>query len=142
MLLDTHALYWLVSGDEALSEEALLAIGKSQETGTLLVSPISAWELSIATQKPRAATRPHLGDEPPGRWFRKAVRAASARVITIQQSIACEAAEVASTTGHKDPGDCFLIATARARRVPLVTRDAFILAMASDSPDYLTAIGC
>lgn len=45
ILLDTHALYWLVSGEQELSDEALIAIGESQDAGTLYVSPITAWEL-------------------------------------------------------------------------------------------------
>lgn len=46
-----HALYWLVSGEQELSDEALIAIGESQDAGTLYVSPITAWELSLAARK-------------------------------------------------------------------------------------------
>lgn len=141
-LLDTHTLYWLVSGEEELTNEALVAIGESQEAGNLLVSPITAWELSIAAQKPPGRGRPRLGEDPPHHWFREAVRATGARIATVQQRIACEAASVVSLTGHKDPGDCFLIATARVRRVPLITRDAVILGIAADQYDYLQVVGC
>lgn len=120
VLLDTHALYWLVSGTRQLSNEALLAIGENQETGTLYVSPISAWELSIASRKPVDA--PQL-DNTISRWFKAAVRAVSARCLNINQRIALEAAEVPLKTGHKDPGDCYLIATARVRKMPIVSRD-------------------
>jgi PIN domain nuclease of toxin-antitoxin system len=51
ILLDTHALFWLVSGENMLTEEALVAIGVNQAAGTLFVSPITSWELSVATQK-------------------------------------------------------------------------------------------
>ena len=142
ILLDTHALYWLVSGEEELAEEALVAIGESQESNALYVSPISAWELSIASQKPRVAGRPNLGVDPPGRWFREAVRATAAKVIPIRQRISCEAANVVTLTGHKDPGDCFLIASARVRRTPLLTRDAIILNLAAEMPDYFSVIAC
>jgi PIN domain nuclease of toxin-antitoxin system len=142
ILLDTHALYWLVSGETELSEEALVAIGENQESGTLFVSPITAWELSIASRKSRVTGRPHLGADPPARWFRDAVRAAAARLIPIQQRISLEAANVVTDTGHKDPGDCFLMAMARVRKISLVTRDEIILSICAASPDYLSVIEC
>ena len=142
VLLDTHALYWLVSGDDVLSDEAKVAIAEAQSTRSLLLSPINAWELSVATRKVRVAGRPHLGDEPPDRWFRDATDVTRARIVPIQQRIALKAARVVSDTGHKDPGDCFLIATARLRRAALVTRDAIIRTIASDRPGYLDLIVC
>jgi PIN domain nuclease of toxin-antitoxin system len=142
VLLDTHALYWLVSGVEALTNDALVAIGESQDQGSLFVSPITAWELSIAAQKPPAAGRPHLGTDPPAKWFREAVRATAARVVPIQQRIALEAAKVVTETGHKDPGDCYLIATARIRKVPLITRDAVMLDLATRRPAFLRIVQC
>lgn len=141
-MLDTHALYWLVRGEAELLDEALVTISENQEAGTLFVSPITAWELSVATKKRRAAGRPHLGDDPPDRWFRETVRATSARIIPIRQRISCEAARVVTDTGHKDPGDCFLIATARVRRMPIVTRDGIMQAIAAEKAGYLDVIAC
>ena len=120
----------------------MVAIGQAQEIGALLVSPITAWELAVASQKSRVADRPHLGDDAPDQWFRDAVSVTEARIVPIHQRIAIEAARVVAETGHKDPGDSFLIATARIRKVPLVTRDATIRAIAADRPDYLSIIVC
>lgn len=106
------------------------------------MSPITAWELSVATRKTRVAGRPHLGDEAPDQWFRDAVEVTEARIVPIQQRIALEAAKVVTETGHKDPGDCFLIATARIRKVPLVTRDGTICNIAGDRPGYLDVVVC
>jgi PIN domain nuclease of toxin-antitoxin system len=142
ILLDTHALYWLVSGVEPLAEPALVAIGENQEAGALFVSPITAWELAVAMKKPRVADRPRLTEHRPDRWFRDAVRAIAARVVPIQRRISSEAANVVTETGHKDPGDCFLIATAIVRRLRFVTRDGFIRAVANERPDYLDVIPC
>lgn len=142
ILLDTHALFWLVSGEDILTEEALVAIGVNQAAGTLFVSPITSWELSVATQKNRVAGRPHLGEESPARWFREAVAVTEAKVIPIKQRISCEAAQVVVATGHKDPGDCFLIATARVRKLALVTRDNIIQRIAAAEPDYIDIILC
>ena len=142
ILLDTHALYWLVSGEVPLTEQSLVAIGENQEAGTLFVLPITAWELSVATQKNRVAGRPHLGEEPPARWFREAVAATEAKIITIKQRISCEAAQVVIATGHRDPGDCFLMATARVRNLALVTRDSIIHQIAEANPNYIGIITC
>lgn len=141
LLLDTHALYWLVRG-ELVDEIALVAIAEAQAKRSLWVSPISAWELAIAVQKPPHAGRPQLGDAAPQAWFREATRAAAARVAGIGQAIALGAAEVAAELGHKDPGDCFLIATARVRRVPIVTRDRVMREVARDRLGYLSVVEC
>lgn len=50
-LLDTHALYWLVTAADILLEEAILAIAVNQAAGTLYVSPITGWELAVASRK-------------------------------------------------------------------------------------------
>lgn len=142
LLLDTHALYWLVSGEDALSEEALVEIGLAQDAGNLYVSPITAWELSIAAQKPRAAGRPHLGSDPADRWFKEAIRATAAKIIPIHQRIALEAARVVIATGHKDSADCYLIGTARMRQIPIVTRDGVMRDIAADAPGYLSIVVC
>ena len=138
VLLDTHTLYWLVSGAVDLAPEALLAIGESQQANLLYVSPITAWELSLAVRKQKNA--PHIGDITVTKWFRAAVRETGARIIPIGQRIAIEAANVVVVTGHRDPGDCYLLATARTRRIPLVTRDAAIGQIAE--PGYLDMILC
>ncbi|RXD01951.1 PIN domain-containing protein [Sphingomonas sp. UV9] len=142
VLLDTHTLYWLVSGEEPLTEDTLVAIGESQEAGALFVSPITAWELSVASKKTRIAGRPHLGDDPPDQWFRDAVSVTEAKLVPIQQRISLEAARVVTHTGHKDPGDCFLIASARIKKVPLVTRDGIIREIAAAHAGYLDVVVC
>lgn len=139
VLLDTHVLYWLVSGEQPLSDEALIAIGENQDAGTLYVSPITAWELSLAARKRNNA--PQLGDGAAGKWFRDAVRATAAKIAPINQRIAIEAAEVVVVTGHKDPGDCYLIATSRIRKIPIISRDNVMIDMAN-RPEYLSLIQC
>ena len=132
-LLDTHTFYWLVTAARTLSEEALIAIAESQ-------SPITAWELTIASRKPVHKNPPNLGAGTPARWFSEAVAATGSKIIPIKLRIACEAAAVATDTGHKDPGDCYLIATARVRKIPIITRDTIMLELAST--DYLRVIVC
>ena len=139
VLLDTHTLYWLVSGAKPLADEALVAIGKSQAAGALFVSPITAWELAIAARKPPHKDPPQLNSTI-SRWFRAALRATSAKVVPIQQTIAVAAAEVPVATGHNDPGDCYLIATSRVRNIPIIARDAIMRQIATNG--YVTVIDC
>lgn len=142
VLLDTHALVWLMTIPDQLTDEALIAVAESQQIGSLYVSPITAWELSVATQKPARRGRPDLKGQEPGAWFRQAVRFLGARLVPVHQRIALEAADVAVVYGRKDPGDCFLIATARVRGVPTVTRDGQMCELAHRQPDYLPVIVC
>lgn len=138
LLLDTHALLWLVRGE--LPEGATLdAIIVAQSGSDLFVSAITAWELGAADLK--RTNRPDLGMSP-GPWFRQAMRQAGARLATITPAIAAEVATVPAIYGRGDPGDCFLIATARLRRLRLVTRDDALLRLSRRQPDYLQTLAC
>jgi PIN domain nuclease of toxin-antitoxin system len=103
------------------------------------VSPISAWELALASRKRQHPDRPDFGSNTPATWFAASVAALAARMAPIDAAIAVEAAEVVVATGHKDPGDCHLIATARVNKVPIVTRDRILLSV---DPAYLQVIPC
>ena len=138
LLLDSHALLWLLRG-EFRTQTALDAVAAAQDAGTLYVSAITAWELGVADLK--RTGRPELGMAPDV-WFRQALRLAGGKLATITPAVAAEAASVPATYGRGDPGDCFLIATARVRRLALVTRDRPILQLAAAQPSYVQAVEC
>lgn len=138
LLLDTHALLWLVR-DNPMSQQALDAVEVAQDAGALYVSAITAWELGVSDLK--RTGRPELGMAP-ALWFRQALLRTGARLATITPAIAAEAAAVPAVYGRGDPGDCFLIATARLRRLSLVTRDTPILQLAATRPFYVQALEC
>jgi PIN domain nuclease of toxin-antitoxin system len=139
ILMDTHALIWFANGD-AMARPALDAILAAQQANAMYVSPISAWEASLASRK---HTNPaDLGGLAPSDWFRFILEIPGVRLTAITRRIALEAAQVPSIYGSGDPGDCFLIATARLRKVPLVTRDGPIIALSRANPGYLSAIFC
>jgi PIN domain nuclease of toxin-antitoxin system len=117
---------------------AVDAISENQLAGTLYVSPITAWELALAARKSNNA--PQFGDSSIGTWFGMALRSLTAKLAPIGQGIAIEAAKVVAEIGHKDPGDCYLIATARVRKIPIITRDAVMLDIASRN--YMDIIRC
>ena len=141
VLLDTHALIWLVAG-EKLTHRALLEIAEAQAAGTLFVSLISAWESGVAVLKQNPARRPNLQGLSPDLWFRNGIRKIGARTIPINFTIAMEAASVPPVYGSGDPGDCFLIATARVRKLTLITRDEKIAELAKRHPNYLKIVKC
>lgn len=141
VLLDTNALIWLLAS-ETLAADALDAITEAQRAGRLYVSPISAWEAALALRKPDPGRRPNLGGQDAATWFRGALALTGARLVPIDRRVALEAAEVPEVYGRGDPGDCFLIATARVRRLPIVTRDGAMRELAAGRPGYLAVIGC
>ena len=73
VLLDTHALLWLVNAEFALTAEALAAVATSQLDKTLYVSPVTGWELAVAAQKAPGPGRPDLGGQSPRAWLREAL---------------------------------------------------------------------
>lgn len=139
-MLDTHAVIWLLNGDP-MELDALAAIAQAQLNDALLLSPITAWEAALAQTKP-SHRRPYLGGMNAAQWFKAALRLPGTKFLPIRQKIAIEAASVPAIYGSGDTGDCYLIASSRARRVPLVTRDQRILDMARTTPNYLSVIRC
>ncbi|WP_283194103.1 type II toxin-antitoxin system VapC family toxin [Rhizobium sp. AN80A] len=137
-VLDTHALLWLVTQPETLHEDALVAIAGAQEVGKLFVSPITAWELAIAVNKKTNA--PDIGNFSVKEWFKAALDATSSKLVPIGPTIALEAANMIAKTGHKDPGDCYIMATARYKKVPIVTRDGTLDQIAETG--YVQVVGC
>lgn len=140
VLLDTHAAIWLLNGD-TMDADALSAIARAQLQGAMFLSPITAWEAALAQSKP-THRRPDLKGMSASEWFRAALALPGAVLLPIRQRIAIEAARVPAIYGNGDTGDCFLIASARVRRVPLVTRDQRILELAARTPAYVAAIRC
>ncbi len=64
--------------------------------------------------------RPDIGDLSVKDWFKAAVAGTSSKIVPIGPAIALEAANVVFTTGHKDPGDCYILATARCKKATVL----------------------
>jgi PIN domain nuclease of toxin-antitoxin system len=139
ILMDTNALVWFANGDSILPA-ALNAIARAQDIGRIYVSSISAWEVSLAAKK--WTNRPNLGGLNAQQWFSAVLNISGIKLAMPSRRIALEAAEVPPIYGSGDPGDCFLIATARVKRVPIVTRDAAMIGLSEVDPKYLKTIPC
>jgi len=140
VLLDTNAAVWLTAR-EPMDGRALSAIAAAQSVGCLHVSPISAWEVSLALQK-APVRRPNLRDLTAEDWFRALLGIPGVVCTAINERIALEAAGVPGVFGRGDPGDCFIIATARVLGVPVVSRDGPMADLAAARPDFIRMIPC
>lgn len=115
ILLDTHALIWLVNDPAQLSREAAEAIHKSDRNGGLAISAITLWELAWLASHGRLDV---LGT------VDAFVRRISSR--TAIRPITAEIAVLASqfpATYPGDPCDRLIGATALAEGVALITKD-------------------
>ena len=139
VLLDTNAVIWFMAR-APMSPAALEGIAAAQHAGGVLVSPMSAWEAALALRKRHS--RPDLGGRDAAQWFQAVLKVPGFKIANPTRRIALEAACVPTVFGRGDPGDCFLIATARVKKVPIVTRDRRMRRLATARPDYLQIILC
>lgn len=141
LLLDTNALIWFLAA-EFMKPEALVAITQAQKTGSLYLSPVTAWEAALALNKANPAKRPNLNGQDAATWFRKACATTGAKIVRIGSRIALEAARVPLVSGNGDPGDCFIIATARVSKLAVVTRDGNMRRLSVSDHNYLITVAC
>lgn len=122
LLLDTHVWLWVYGGSEdRMHPRAVAAIRAALEDGTAALCTASIWEAAqlvrVGRLQPRRPTR---------EWLAAAIRGFGDRVLPIDAAAAIESQTLPGFP-RGDPGDRFLIATARLRRATLATADAVIL---------------
>ncbi len=113
LLLDTHVLLWALSDDPSLSISAREAIVDGRHR--VLVSPVSAWEITIK----KALGKLRAPDDLEAQLERH-------RFTPLDVTIAHALAVGELPDHHADPFDRLLIAQARTDRLTLVTRDVRI----------------
>jgi PIN domain nuclease of toxin-antitoxin system len=141
VLLDTHMLLWLQL-KMPVDSQTLVKITEARASQRLFLSDISIWEIGVAAHKKSFERRPDLQGLTVQQWFAKTTADFEIRQLRISPQIALEAADVPRVYGSGDPGDCFLIATARIRHLSLVTRDTKIIALAKRERGYLDVTVC
>jgi PIN domain nuclease of toxin-antitoxin system len=121
ILLDTHVLVWMVSSpSELLSRAATREIRKAQREGGCAIASIKPLGVGRAKGRLRASgTVEGL--------IREIVDSAEVSVLEIPSDIAGLAMAFPEPY-PKDPEDRLIGATARARRITLITQDERILA--------------
>lgn len=135
ILLDTNALIRVVLGLK-LRNIAIDRVVEAEATGTTAVSAAVAWELCLLETTGRTSK---LIAQDGARFFRSAVRGAALQVIPIDGDIAIESRRLPGLF-HKDPADRFIVATARLRRMTILTDDRAILDYAAQG--HVEALRC
>ncbi len=124
IVLDTHALVWWVNGNQTLSSNANEAIKGEfeREDGLILVSAISAWEISMLCEKGRLTMNVDVQD-----WLDLVADIDAVRFEPITPALAVQSTRLPGDF-HADPADRMIVALARHRAAPLITADAKIQA--------------
>ncbi len=117
-LLDTHLLYWWMTGDARLGKATQRIIAKSE----IIVSTASLWEMVLKNAKGKLPL--------PDGSITEQLEAQGFVILSILPRH-IEAAR-GLTCIHADPFDRLLIAQAHDERLTLLTRDAAILALGLD----------
>ena len=115
-LLDTHAIFWLVTGSNKLGKSAKLSLAKARD-GQIAISDTTLFELA------QLEARGTISLEPSASSFLLDL-AQRVIVLPVDGEIAADAAHLALP--HGDPFDRLIVATARRHRLTLVTRDGNI----------------
>lgn len=133
LLLDTCAVIWAFTGTE-LTAEAQEKLAEAAEEDVLFLSPISAWEIGMLVAKDRLALSIPLSD-----WIETAFHHPSVQIAELEPALLAQSSFLPGPP-HGDPADRILIATARAKRLTLLTRDKQILRYAKEG--HLAAAAC
>lgn len=122
IVLDTHVWLWWLHDPAQLSARSQTLIAREEEQEGLRVSAISVWEIAVKVAQGKMTLPLEINQ-----WYEQ-VRVYPGLLIepVIPEDL------IASTqlpgTFHKDPADRIIVALARRLGVPLISRDAKILA--------------
>lgn len=122
MLLDTHIWVWL-AGDvpRQIGPRTRRRLARATGASALSVSVASAFEIAALHTAGRLQFT-----QPVERWIRESIARSGFRVLNVDREISIDAGLVPAAA-LPDPLDRLLVATARDRELPLVTRDRAIL---------------
>jgi PIN domain nuclease of toxin-antitoxin system len=118
LLLDTHIWLWNHLEPWRVASDVNQAL--ADPGNELWLSPVSIWELAVLREKRRV-----LLDEEMNRWVEKSKRELSLKEAPFSWEVANEIPFTQLV--HRDPADRFLVATAKAYQLTLVTADERLL---------------
>lgn len=126
LLLDTHALLWMVEDHPRMAAETARRLNRAAREDRIAVSAITPWEIALLVSKKRIDLH-----RDPLEWVNAALALPGVHLVPLQPEIA-----VASTRlpfeMHSDPADRILVATARQLGATLVTADEALLSLAKE----------
>lgn len=121
LLLDTHIVLWLDSGNATLKEQTRRKIDECWRAGgTILLSAVSAWEIALLADLQRIAL-----DLPAADWIARFLNRPGFAPAPLTPESAARAYDM-KPFAHRDLADRLLMATAMELRCPLVSYDGNI----------------
>ena len=121
ILLDTHIWLWMLSGQIDRMHPATVALLEdAARSGHIRVSEISCWEVAWKVANGRLS----LG-MPVDEWLARATRAPGVTMVPLDRDVLVMAALLEGI--HGDPADRWIVATAKLRRMTLLTADRALL---------------
>jgi PIN domain nuclease of toxin-antitoxin system len=117
IVLDTHVLLWWVEGQANLSSRGRRAIEAERNSGEIVISSITAWEIALLVSRRRLGLTADVDT-----WLAKVGRIDRLRFAPVDNQIAVAAVNLPGEL-HRDPADRIIAATARHFNAPLVTGD-------------------
>lgn len=124
LLLDTHVLIWLASGNPRLGTRARKAIAGAARGDAVFVAAISAWEIGMLVARGRLAL-----DRDVGEWLDQVLALPGLSLAALSPAIAVASTRLPGDL-PADPADRMIVATARQLGSRLVTADQALLAYA------------
>lgn len=115
LLLDTHIWIWSVGDHKRLASR--VAREMANRENQLWLSPISIWEVQFLYRKRRI----ELEGMDVQTWTRRALESRPLNEASLTIDVALEIPKL--NLAHADPGDHFLVATAKVFGLTLVTAD-------------------
>jgi PIN domain nuclease of toxin-antitoxin system len=133
LLLDTNAAIFAVEGTLKPAAASLLT-QRFRDGETVLLSPITGWELGLLFSRGRlrAPIRPH-------EYLRRLTSIPGVAMAHLSAEILLDSSLLPGAP-PRDPGDRVIAATAREHGYTVMTRDAGLLAYADEG--HLSAVEC
>ncbi len=117
VLLDTHVLIWLLTGDSRLGRQPLALINQAAALNAVFVSAITPWEIAMLVSKGRLRL-----DKDVGEWIQIALALPGIRLEPLTAEISVASTRLPDGI-NPDPADRIIVSTARHLGVPLITAD-------------------
>jgi PIN domain nuclease of toxin-antitoxin system len=120
VLLDTHVWIWWLLGSDQLPAKEREGLDRLASRGALSLAAVSLWETQMLHAKSRLTL-----NRPFDIWLREAAAANVVQVLPLDVEVVI-ALDGLPASFHGDPADRLIVATSRAKKIPLATHDAAI----------------
>jgi len=120
LLLDTHIWIWNDTAPEKLTSEINRELASTENQ--LWLSPVSIWEVTVLLEKRRINLKQGFRT-----WVDESMRDLQLQEAAITWEVANELRY--TMLSHRDPGDRFLVATAKVYDLTLVTADQRLMSV-------------